>query len=130
MRSKNPTTYAIESHKLQNLLGLTSDGHLLAFMSLLHLLVIEFLQAFCLGFMSGLQFFWGLEVGVHEFFLQICLVSQMVATFGRVGLIHKFLESFLLGFCNLVWSWEPCMLKFAKCYKISPPLKWIPITQK
>jgi hypothetical protein len=37
-------------------------------MSLLHLLAIEFLQAFCLGFMSGLQFFWGLEVGVHEFF--------------------------------------------------------------
>jgi hypothetical protein len=37
-------------------------------MSLLRLLVIEFLQAFCLGFMSGLQFLWGLEVGVHEFF--------------------------------------------------------------
>jgi hypothetical protein len=42
-------------------------------MSLLHLLAIEILQAFCLGFMSGLQFFWGLEVGVHEFFFAILL---------------------------------------------------------
>ncbi len=70
-------------------------------MSLLHLLVIEILQAFCLGFMNGLQFFWGLEVGVHEFFSQFCLVSQMVATFGRVGLIHKFLERICLVFA--IW---------------------------
>jgi hypothetical protein len=42
------------------------------------------------------RLFWGLEVGVHESFLQFCLVSQVVATFGRVGLIHKFLQSFCL----------------------------------
>jgi hypothetical protein len=39
-------------------------------MSLLHILGIEFLQAFCLGFMSGLQFLLGLEVGVNEFFFR------------------------------------------------------------
>jgi hypothetical protein len=36
-----------------------------------------------------------------SFFLQFCLVSQMVATFGRVELIHKFLESFCLVFA--IW---------------------------
>jgi hypothetical protein len=104
---------------------------LLAFMSLLHLLAIEFLQAFCLGFMNGLQFFLGLgSWSPCVFFSQFCLASQMVATFGRVGLIHKFLESFCLVFAIWFGVGSHVLLKLAKCYKITPPLKWIPITKK